>query len=211
MISTKRIISVLTVLLVVMIVPVRALAEFVLVERVINGDTFITSDGTQVKISGINISETKHPTQGEAIDDQAATELAKFFLQGNTVWIVGNTIDNYERRVAKVRLSGGKLYSDIVKEYGYDKETKSIYILPTDTTPKTIITRNPYIKTLSSDSSSSRTTMTYPSDIVTATPVYVPTQSSGSSSSDGKTVFVKGYTKKNGMYVSPHYRRPPER
>lgn len=187
MTSTKRIIGVITVLLVMMLVPVSILAEFVLVERVIDGETFITSDGTLVKIIGINTPGT---------GGQEATELAKFFLQGNTVWLLGNNIDNNERRVARIRLSGDKLYSDIVKEYGYDKETKSVYILPTDTTPKTTITKNPYIKMSSSDLLTSgvknmyveeyfrnnpiRTTMPYPVEIVPATPTYGPTASSDS-------------------------------
>ena len=42
-----------------------------------------------------------------------------------------------------------------------------------------------------------------------STPYYDPNFYSGDS--DGKTVYVRGYTKSNGTYVQPYYRRPPSR
>jgi endonuclease YncB( thermonuclease family) len=60
----RPIITVLIVVLVMtFVLPWASPAEWVHVDRVIDGDTFVTSDGTKVRIKNIDTPETKHPTR----------------------------------------------------------------------------------------------------------------------------------------------------
>ena len=102
-------------------------AEWVFVERVIDGDTFVTSKGTKVRIKNIDTPETSHPYKPNEKGGREAKKLAEFFLENNYVYLHGNALDKYGRRLATVRLRGGKRYEDIVRAHGYDKRSGAVY------------------------------------------------------------------------------------
>ncbi len=102
-------------------------AEWVRVNRVIDGDTFVISDGTKVRIKNIDTPETNHPYKPKEKGGEGAKNLAVFFLEDNFVFLSGNAVDKYGRRLANVKLRSGKRYEDIVREHGYDKRSKSVY------------------------------------------------------------------------------------
>ncbi|MEW6456937.1 MAG: thermonuclease family protein [Acidobacteriota bacterium] len=218
-----------TALALTFVLPLAIHSEWVRVDRVIDGDTFVTSDGTKVRIRNIDTPETKHPTKGKEPGGEAATQIAKFFLEGNYVWLEGKAKDKYGRRLATVTLPGGGSYADIVRSHGYDKKSNSLYSYSgssryylggSSSQPKSL---NPYSypssgmtwvngyyrkdgtwvsghwRRKSSSSSSSSSSYT------------VPSYSFGSSNLGSGKVRVRGYYRKDGTYVKPHYRSKPKR
>lgn len=119
-------------------------AEWVLVRRVFDGDTFLTSTGTKVRVTDIDTPETHHPQKHREPGGEEATRLARFFLQGNYVWLEGNATDRYGRRLARVQLPGGAWYGDIVRAHGYDKRTRRVYAQGAPGQPPAPLKRNPY-------------------------------------------------------------------
>lgn len=101
-------------------------AEWVRVVRVIDGDTFVTADGTKVRVQGIDTPETNHPKKPKEPGGEAATVLAQSYLEGRWVWLEGQAEDPYGRRVAKVRLPDGRWYDEIVRSRGYDKSATPV-------------------------------------------------------------------------------------
>lgn len=213
------------------VMPVFARAEWVYVARVVDGDTFVTADGTTVRVRGIDTPETKHPRGGREVGGEAATQLAKFFLEGNYVWIEGTAKDKYGRRLATVKVAGGASYADIVKRHGYDKNSNSIYALSGSyryslstpgAKPKT---SRPTTSTYSAGTSwvngyfrSDGTWVSghWQSDPTVRTPSYsapgLPTYTAPvSPSRSGGEVRVKGYSRRDGTYVRPHTRSSPRR
>lgn len=138
-------------------------AEWVRIERVYDGDTFVLDDGTKVRVQGIDTPETHHPEIGEEPGGKSATRLARYYLEGKRVWLIGNARDVYGRRLARVRLKDNRYYSDIVRAHGYDKNVRS---------------------------KSSR-----------------PSASRSIEDAKYRRIWVKGYFRKNGRWVSGHYRR----
>ncbi len=212
-------------------VPLLAHAEWVYVTRVVDGDTFVTADGTKIRIRGIDTPETKHPTKGKETGGEAATQLAKFFLECNYVWIEGTAKDKYGRRLATVKVAGGTSYADIVKQHGYDKNSNSIYAhsgsyrynlsMPNykpkaaRTTASTYLAGatwvNGYFRsdgTWVSGHWKSNQTVTAPSYTAPKSPTYT---TPASASHSGGDVQVKGYYRKDGTYVRPHTRSKPRR
>ncbi|MGI9534266.1 MAG: thermonuclease family protein [Thermodesulfobacteriota bacterium] len=105
----RHILSIFLVLIFSIFLPWRTHAEWVRVDRVIDGDTFITSDGKKVRIKNIDTPETNHPYKGKESGGEEAKKLAVFFLEGNYVWLNGKTRDKYGRRLATVKLRGGQI------------------------------------------------------------------------------------------------------
>ena len=105
---------------------VSAKAEWILVKRVIDGDTFEARDGTRVRIRGIDTPETKHPTKPKEPGGEAATQLAKVLLENSVVWAEGTKRDKYGRRLASIRLRNNMDYAEIVKRYGLDKNYRTL-------------------------------------------------------------------------------------
>jgi hypothetical protein len=124
--------------------PPPAVAEWVLVRRVFDGDTFITSTGIKVRVMDIDTPETYHPDKPREPGGEEATRLARFFLQGNYVWLEGNATDRYGRRLARVQLPGGVWYGDIVRSHGYDKRSRRVYVAGAPGQPPAPLKRNPY-------------------------------------------------------------------
>ncbi|MEW6665455.1 MAG: thermonuclease family protein [Thermodesulfobacteriota bacterium] len=94
----------------VLAIPKQALTEWVYVQRVIDGYTIVIAGGVVVRIKHIDTPEVKHTTKGEEPGGKPATELAKFFLEHNYVWLEGDEKDKYGRREAEVKLPGGVSY-----------------------------------------------------------------------------------------------------
>jgi endonuclease YncB( thermonuclease family) len=55
--------ALIVVLVMTLVLPWASRAEWVHVDRVIDGDTFVTLDGTKLRIKNIDTPETKHPTR----------------------------------------------------------------------------------------------------------------------------------------------------
>lgn len=108
-------------ILILLAFPRLAFSEWVFVSRVVDGDTFVISDGTKVRVRSIDTPETKHPTKGKEVGGDEATNLAKLYLENRYVWLEGNSKDKYGRRLAVVLLPSGVNYADIVKARGLDK------------------------------------------------------------------------------------------
>ena len=159
-------------------------AEWVTVKRVVDGDTFVTSDGTKVRVKGIDTPETKHPTKGVEPGGQQATQLGKSLLEGQTVYLEGKSTDKYGRRVAEVRLPYGASYGDAVKSQGLDKKS------------------NPY---LAPSGSASQPAIRSSSGVKRSGSSFTPAGTGGGA----KSVRVSGYTRSDGRYVAPHYRSAP--
>lgn len=131
-------------LLAALLAPGPAGAEWVLVRKVFDGDTFLTSTGTKVRVMDIDTPETHHPDKGREAGGEEATRLARFFLQGNYVWLEGNATDRYGRRLARVQLPGGAWYGDVVRAHGYDKRTRRVYAHGATGQPPAPLRSNPY-------------------------------------------------------------------
>ena len=240
-IGTRPILTTLIIALTIsFFLPFTTHGEWVRVERVIDGDTFVTSTGTKVRIINIDTPETKHPTKPKEPGGEEATQLAKFFLEGNYVWLQGKAEDKYDRRLATVKLRNGKSYADIVRFHGYDKKSNSIHSY--SETPRFYLSSNPSRAKSSNPYKYSSSEMIRingyyrkdgkwisgywrpkstlsPSTISTySKPFYKktsyrkrfynkPSKSPGSSKSYSRKLRVKGYYRKDGTYVKPHYRR----
>jgi hypothetical protein len=170
-------------------------AEWVTVKRVVDGDTFVTTDGTTVRIKGIDTPETKHPDKGVEAGGEQASSLARTTLEGKVVYLEGTAKDKYGRRVSEVRLPGGVSYGDVVRSTGLDKQS------------------NPYLQTINTG------TPVRPKRSSSAFGVHTPAapRSSGSthfapstySGSGSGSTYVNGYFRGDGTYVAPHYRSSP--
>lgn len=77
------------------------------VSRVVDGDTFVTSDGETVRVLGIDTPETKHPSKPVECYGPEATSFAKAQLDQRQVLLEGEELDRYGRRLAHVWLQDG--------------------------------------------------------------------------------------------------------
>lgn len=117
-------------------------AEWVTVQRVVDGDTFVLTDDTRVRVKGIDTPETKNPRVAPEPGGEQATQYARTVLGGRTVWLDGQSSDKYGRRLADVTVAGSS-YADMVRNMGYDKKTSSTgpvvmpFVPATRTTPVT--------------------------------------------------------------------------
>ncbi|GAB4342994.1 MAG: hypothetical protein Kow0037_30780 [Calditrichia bacterium] len=168
--------------------PVNLPAEWKKVVRVIDGDTVVLEDGTRVRVKGIDTPETRHPRLGEEPGGREATNLAKNLLLGKTIWLEGTATDQYGRRVAEITLPDGSSYSERIRRAGLDKHQRSGTITGGW---QSFYPRN-------GGKSSTRKRQYKKSGF----PGY---RKSSVKQSNGK-VYIRGYYRKNGTYVRPHYR-----
>ena len=213
-------------LLFFLVIPFSIHAEWVFVDRVIDGDTFVLSDSTKVRIRNIDTPETNHPYKPKEKGGDEAKKLAKFFLEGNYVYLRGNSVDKYGRRLATVKLRGGKRYEEIVRAHGYDKRSGTVYSRKFN--KRTVYNKYSY----SSMDMEEKDGIYYPKSTISGstfspgkkyeskhnfrevdlTPKNsFPLTDSGNSidfirCSKGR-VPVKGYCRKDGTYVKPYCRR----
>ena len=102
-------------------------AELRFVQRVIDGDTFVLADGTVIRVLNLNTPETKHPNRPVEKGGKEASIFAKQLLEHKYVTLEGNIKDKYGRRLAKVWLTNGKLFADIMKRQGHHKKYRPKY------------------------------------------------------------------------------------
>ncbi|MEW6665167.1 MAG: hypothetical protein AB1512_08100 [Thermodesulfobacteriota bacterium] len=98
----------------------KGLGEWVYVQSVIDGETFMTAGWTVVRI------KMRPSAKGEEAGGKPAKELTKFFLELNYVWLEGGWTDEYGRRVGRVKLPGGISYTDVVRSHRYDEMSQKI-------------------------------------------------------------------------------------
>jgi len=220
----RRACGVIAILSVSMLISVCCRAEWVCVSRVIDGDTFETSDGTTVRVLGIDTPETKHPRIRPEAGGAEAAQLAKFFLEGKYVWLDGTSRDKYGRRLSSVTMAGGKSYPDIVRRYGYDKSSNRIYArVGSDRQNASYFTTQ--AKASSSNHRTSINGSTWVNGYYRSNGKWVSGHWRNTSSSTvrlnprstsisvpkipsygNREVRVKGYYRKDGTYVMPHTR-----
>lgn len=205
-----------------LLLPISVNSEWVYVERVIDGDTFVTSKGEKVRVRNIDTPETNHPYRPKEKGGEEAKKLAVFFLEANFVFLSGNALDKYGRRLAEVKLRGGKRYENIVRQLGYDKRSKNIY--SKGSSKKTFYNYYSY----SSMDMEEIDGVYYPKSTLsgsTLSPgrknnyrnVYLPPPQDLPISDEGISVdfikcgkgkmAVKGYYRKDGTYVGPYCRK----
>lgn len=81
-----------------------ATGDLVVVTRVIDGDTFVTSEGETVRVIGIDTPETKHPSKPVECYGPEASRFAEAVLSQQQVRLEGEDLDRYGRRLAHVWL-----------------------------------------------------------------------------------------------------------
>ncbi|HEC87933.1 MAG TPA: nuclease [Thermoplasmata archaeon] len=95
--------------------------DWVVVSRVIDGDTFETSSGETVRLIGVDAPETKHPTKTVEYYGKEASEFTKKYLQGKTVQLKYDwqERDKYGRLLAYVFLEDGTFFNALLIKEGY--------------------------------------------------------------------------------------------
>jgi endonuclease YncB( thermonuclease family) len=95
--------------------------NWVVVSRVIDGDTFETESGEKVRLIGIDTPETKHPTKPVEAYGKEAYEFTKNELEGKRVRLEYDwqEKDKYGRTLAYVYLEDGSLFNAKIIQHGY--------------------------------------------------------------------------------------------
>jgi len=79
------------------------------VDRVVDGDTIVLSDGKKVRLIGVDTPETKHPNKPVEYFGKEATEFTRRMCEGKQVRLEYDQekIDRYGRTLAYVFVLGG--------------------------------------------------------------------------------------------------------
>lgn len=90
-------------------------------QRVVDGDTFVTRDGTRVRILGVNAPESVDPRRPVQRLGKEAGAFARRLLQGRTVLVQPgrNPRDRYGRTLAWVWLEDGRFVNAELVRLGY--------------------------------------------------------------------------------------------
>ena len=106
-------------------------SEGVLVERVVDGDTFVLEDGQRVRLIGVDTPESVHPDKSKNTEfGKEASAFAKEALEGKRVILekdVSDT-DRYGRLLRYVYLEDGTFFNEYLVKEGYAK----VYTYPPD-------------------------------------------------------------------------------
>ncbi len=91
------------------------------VERVVDGDTFVLLSGERVRLIGVDTPETVHPTRGEQPYGRQASDFAKQLLEGQRVRLEYDVqpTDRYGRLLAYVYLDDGRFVNAELVRLGY--------------------------------------------------------------------------------------------
>ena len=88
-------------------------SEEVLVQRVIDGDTFIGTNGKTYRLLGIDTPETKHPRKGIEPYGPEASEATNHFISGKQVLAIydpkASERDRYGRELVRIEVGGSDL------------------------------------------------------------------------------------------------------
>ena len=93
----------------------------VYVERVIDGDTFETAGGEDIRFIGVDTPETKHPEKGVEYYGKEASKYTTNQLEGKTVYLEYDVEkkDKYKRILAYVFLPDGTFFNAKLLHDGY--------------------------------------------------------------------------------------------
>ena len=93
----------------------------VVVESVIDGDTFKTGKGEDVRLIGVNTPETKHPDKPVEYYGKKASQYTRSIIQGSKVYLEYGVEekDKYNRTLAYVFLPDGTLFNARLLYEGY--------------------------------------------------------------------------------------------
>ncbi len=91
------------------------------VERVVDGDTFVLASGERVRLIGIDTPETVHPSRGVEPYGKQASDFSKSLLAGKRVRLVYDVQvrDRYGRLLAYVYLSDGTFVNAELVKRGF--------------------------------------------------------------------------------------------
>lgn len=110
---------------------VNTASKGVLVERVVDGDTFVLEDGQRVRLIGVDTPESVHPDKSKNTEfGKTASAFAKEALEGKRVILekdVSDT-DRYGRLLRYVYLEDGTFFNEYLVKEGYAK----VYTYPPD-------------------------------------------------------------------------------
>ena len=110
---------------------VNTASEGVLIERVVDGDTFVLEGGQRVRLIGVDTPESVHPDKSKNTEfGKTASAFAKEALEGKRVIMekdVSDT-DRYGRLLRYVYLEDGTFFNEYLVKEGYAK----VYTYPPD-------------------------------------------------------------------------------
>lgn len=112
--------------------------SYVVVERVVDGDTFVTEGGDRVRMILINTPESVHPDQSKNTEfGEIASEYVKKLLQGKKVYLEKDVSeeDRYGRLLRYVYLEDGTFVNELIVKEGFGQ----IATYPPDVKYKDII------------------------------------------------------------------------
>nr|MBO2479888.1 nuclease [Bacillota bacterium] len=98
-----------------------AAGDWYIVERVVDGDTFVLTNGERVRMIGVDTPETVKPGTEPEMYGQEASEYTKKMLEGKRVrleWDVAER-DRYGRLLAYVYLEDGTFFNEHLLLEGY--------------------------------------------------------------------------------------------
>ncbi len=93
----------------------------VYVQRVIDGDTFETAGGVDVRLIGVDTPETKHPDKGVEYYGREASKYTSRHLEGKSVYLEYDVEkrDKYQRILAYVFIEDGTFFNAKLLRDGY--------------------------------------------------------------------------------------------
>ena len=93
--------------------------EFVLVERVVDGDTLVITGGDRIRLIGVDTPETHHPTKAAQPFGQEAFAYTRRMTEGKRVVLrfdPGELKDRYGRTLAYVYIDGQFLNESLIRQ-----------------------------------------------------------------------------------------------
>ncbi len=95
--------------------------EWFVVERVIDGDTFVLAGGERVRLIGVDTPETVAPNQEVEVYGQEASDFTKNLLEGKKVALKfdAQERDQYDRLLCYVFLEDGTFVNELLLKEGY--------------------------------------------------------------------------------------------
>lgn len=95
--------------------------DLFIVQRVIDGDTLLLSNGTRVRLIGVDTPETVHPKKAVQYFGKEASNFTKSLVLGKKVWLEydQNSRDKYARLLAYVFLEDNTLLNEEIIKQGY--------------------------------------------------------------------------------------------
>lgn len=96
-------------------------SDWLMVERVVDGDTFVLAGGERVRLIGVDTPETVKPGTAVQPYGKEASEFSKKMLTGKKVRLVFDVSekDRYGRLLAYVYLEDGTFYNELLLQEGY--------------------------------------------------------------------------------------------